>query len=185
MFVPEPPFEISLQKVCEVADVESNPDTALGLPRRCSAKRYRCHYFVEIAIGCLDWAGAEVKGVALATRLWPYLRRPIDPRLPARAAAVSASAPLFGFCHCFAQACFELFAQQLALLGESDSNFERRFLVLESLATLKTPLLLVELLRAEDPADRDDSLLIKLFEALLSATTYVPAHTHTLRHRRC
>ena len=50
---------------------------------------------------------------------------------------------------------------------------------------LKTPLLLVELLRAEDPADRDDSLLIKLFEALLSATTYVPAHTHTLRHRRC
>jgi hypothetical protein len=67
---------------------------------------------------------------------------------------------------------FELFFQQLRLLSENDENFPKRFALLESLATLKMPLLLVELCGASDDTDRDDSPLLSLFDTILGVQLY-------------
>lgn len=67
------------------------------------------------------------------------------------------------------QAIFSLFIQQLRMLHESDTNFPRRFALLESLATLKMAVPLVDVCRADGDYERDDSLLMDLLSAVLEA----------------
>ncbi len=68
---------------------------------------------------------------------------------------------------------FKLFFIQLRLLRDNDENFQKRFTLLETLATLKMPLLLVEICRAEDSRDHDDAPLIDMFNTLLEIALYV------------
>lgn len=66
-----------------------------------------------------------------------------------------------------------MFFVQMRLLRENDANFERRYSLLDSLATLKMPLLLVETCRADDDRDRDDSPLLELFNTVFEITLCV------------
>lgn len=74
---------------------------------------------------------------------------------------------------CTTQDIFKLFFIQLRLLRDNDENFQKRFTLLETLATLKMPLLLVEICRAEDSRDHDDAPLIDMFNTLLEIALYV------------
>ena len=73
------------------------------------------------------------------------------------------------------QEMFQLFCLQLRMLRENDDCFQKRYALLETLATLKMPVLLVELCRASDSADRDDAPLIELFNTAFEVTMYAHA----------